>query len=200
MKFRCGPWRRKTGIAKVGNTVQMFFQRARHHAVRLTGDIVVDNVQTLSLMYNPSSGVSLWSMGDDIRNLYAVSVQIVLNRPDTGGAVSFFSTVSPRNNNNSGGAALPTASNPPPEYSGRQCFVTTAAFGDADHPVVEVLRQFRDRFLLPTEPGKALVRCYYEVGPPLASAIEDRPLACLIVRLLSCPWQGWPFWPCMIRF
>jgi len=180
----------RRGIAKVGNTVQMFFNVPGTTLSDLTGDIVVDNVQTLSLMYNPSSGVSLWSMGDDIRNLYAVSVQIVLNRPDTGGAVSFFSTVSPRNNNNSGGAALPTASNPPPEYSGRQCFVTTAAFGDADHPVVEVLRQFRDRFLLPTEPGKALVRCYYEVGPPLASAIEDRPLACLIVRLLVMPLAG----------
>ena len=135
----------RRGIAKVGNTVQMFFNVPGTTLSGLTGDIVVDNVQTLSLMYNPSSGVSLWGMGDDIRNLYAVSYQIVLERPDTGGAVSFISTVSPRNNNNSGGAALPTVSNPPPEYSGRQCFVTTAAFGDADHPVVEVLRQFRDR-------------------------------------------------------
>ena len=144
-------------------------------------------------MYNPSSGVSLWSMGQDIRNLFAVSVQIVLARPDTGGAVSFFTTVSPRNNNNSGGAALPTAANPPPEYSGKQCFVTTAAYGDADHPVVEVLRQFRDRVLLPTDPGKALVRYYYEVGPSLAAAIEDKPIACLLVRLLVTPVAGFAF-------
>ena len=119
-----------------------------------------------------------------------MNIQMILARPDTGGAVSFYTTVSPRNNNNSGGAALPTASNPPPEYSGKQCFVTTAAYGDADHPVVEVLRQFRDRFLLPTEPGKALVRYYYEVGPSLAAAIEDKPIACLLVRLLVTPLAG----------
>jgi prepilin-type N-terminal cleavage/methylation domain-containing protein len=180
----------RRGIAKVGNTVQMFFNVPGSTLSGLTGDILVDNVQTLSLMYNPSSGVSLWSMGQDIRNLFAVSVQIVLNRPDTGGAVSFFTTVSPRNNNNAGGAALPSAANPPPEYSGKQCFVTTAAYGDADHPVVIVLRQFRDRFLLPSEPGKALVRYYYEVGPSLAAAIKDRPLACLLVRLFVTPVAG----------
>jgi prepilin-type N-terminal cleavage/methylation domain-containing protein len=180
----------RRGVAKVGNTVQMFFNVPGTTLSGLTGDILVDHVQTLSLMYNPSSGVSLWSMGQDIKNLFALSVQIVLNRPDTGGSVSFFTTVSPRNNNNSGGAALPTAANPPPEYSGKQCFVTTAAYGDADHPVVIVLRQFRDRFLLPTEPGKALVRCYYEAGPSLAAAIEDRPLACLLVRLLVTPVAG----------
>ena len=180
----------RRGIAKVDNTVQMFFNVPGTTLSGLTGDILLDNLQTLSLMYNPSSGVSLWSMGQDIRNLYAVSAQIVMNRPDTGGSVSFFTTVSPRNNNNSGGAALPSSVNPPPEYSGKQCFVTTAAYGDADHPVVIVLRQFRDRFLLPTEPGRALVRCYYEIGPSLAAAIEDWPLACLIVRLLVTPVAG----------
>ncbi len=119
-----------------------------------------------------------------------MSFQIDLVRPDTGGTVRFYTTVSPRNNSNSGGAALPSAANPPPEYSGKQCFVTTAAYGDADHPVVEVLRQFRDRVLLPTDPGKALVRYYYEVGPSLAAAIEDKPLACLLIRLLVTPLAG----------
>ena len=71
--------------------------------------------------------------------------------------------------------------------------MTTAAYGDADHPVVEVLRQFRDRVLLPTDPGKALVRYYYEVGPSLAAAIEDKPIACLLVRLLVTPLAGFAF-------
>ena len=184
----------RRGIAKVGNTVQMFFNVPGATLSGLTGDILVDSLadvpENFSIMYNPSSGMSWWGVGDDIRDLYAVSYKIVLARPDTGGAVSFYSTVSPRNNNNAGGAALPTASNPPPEYTGKQCFVTTAAYGDADHPVVIVLRQFRDRFLLPTAPGKALVRFYYEVGPSLAAAIEDRPLVCLLVRLLVTPVAG----------
>src|SRR5512137_897668 len=177
-------------VARVENTIQLFLNPGNTCPVGSGGDILVNGVQSFSIMYNPSSGVSLWSMGQDIRNLFAVSVQIVLARPDTGGSVPFYTTVSPRNNNNSGGAALPNASNPPPEYSGRQCFVTTAAYGDADHPVVAVLRQFRDRVLLPTDPGRALVRYYYELGPSLAAAIEDKPLACLLIRLLVTPVAG----------
>jgi prepilin-type N-terminal cleavage/methylation domain-containing protein len=180
----------RRAVAKVGSAVHFFSDYATTTCPSTGGDILVDGVQTFSVMFNPSSGVSLWSLGQDIRNLFAVSVQLALARPDTGGAVSFFTTVSPRNNNNSGGAALPSASNPPPEYSGKQCFVTTAAYGDADHPVVEVLRQFRDRVLLPTTAGKALVRYYYEVGPSLAAAIEDKPIACLVVRLLVTPLAG----------
>jgi len=180
----------RRAVAKVGSAVHFFSDYAPTTCPSTGGDILVNEVQTFSIMYNPSSGVSLWSMGQDIRNLFAVSVQIVLARPDTGGSVPFYTTVSPRNNNNSGGASLPTAANPPPEYSGKQCFVTTAAYGDADHPVVEVLRQFRDRVLLPTDPGKALVRYYYEVGPSLAAAIEDKPIACLLIRLLVTPLAG----------
>ncbi len=180
----------RRAVAKVGSAVHFFSDYATTTCPSSGGDILVNGVQSFSIMYNPSSGVSLWSMGQEIRNLYAVSVQIVLARPDTGGAVSFFTTVSPRNNNNSGGAALPSAANPPPEYSGRQCFVTTAAYGDADHPVVMVLRQFRDRVLLPTAAGKALVRYYYEAGPSLAAAIEDKPIVCLLARLLVTPLAG----------
>ena len=185
----------RRAVAKVGNAVQMFFNVPGTDLSGLTGDTLIDGVQSFSIRYNPNPGstASLWSMGQGIRNLFAVNVQLVLARPDTGGTVSFYSTVSPRNNNNSGGAALPTTSNPPPEYSGKQCFVTTAAYGDADHPVVEVLRQFRDRALLPTEPGKALVRYYYEAGPSLAAAIEDKPIACLLVRLLVTPLAGFAF-------
>ena len=183
----------RRAVAKIDSTVYLFSDYANTSCPSSSsgGDILIDSVQTLSIMYNPSSGVSLWTSGVNvIQDLFAVSIQIILARPDTGGTVSFFTTVSPRNNNNSGGAALPSAANPPPEYSGKQCFVTTAAYGDSDHPVVVVLRQFRDRFLLPTEPGKAAVRYYYEVGPSLAAAIEDKPLACLLVRLLVTPLGG----------
>jgi prepilin-type N-terminal cleavage/methylation domain-containing protein len=181
----------RRAVAKVGSEVHFFSDYAPTTCPSSGGDILIDGVQTLSIMYNPSSNVSLWTSGvNKIQDLFAVNIQMILARPDTGGAVSFYTTVSPRNNNNSGGAALPSAANPPPEYSGKQCFVTTAAYGDADHPVVEVLRQFRDRYLLQTVSGQALVRYYYEVGPSLAAAIEDKPIACLLVRLLVTPLAG----------
>jgi len=157
------------------------------------GDTLVDNVQTFIIMYNPSSGMSLWGMGQDIRNLFAVTVQLVLNRPDTGGGVSFLTTVSPRNNNNAGGAAVPTPDNLPPDYAGKTCFVATAAWGDRDHPVVELLREFRDRVLAKTSVGAAFVRFYYRVGPTMAGAIEGNPLACLAARLLISPLAGLAF-------
>jgi prepilin-type N-terminal cleavage/methylation domain-containing protein len=177
----------RRAVAKVGNTLQMFFN-VSGTSLPGTGDVLVDRVQSFSILYN---GAVTWS--GNISQLYAVGIQMGLSRPDTGGTVSFSTTVSPRNNNNAGGAAIPTAANPPPEYGGRQCFVTTAAWGDPDHPIVELLRQFRDRILVHTDFGKAMIRFYYEVGPSLAAAIAGKPLACLIVRLLVLPAAGFAF-------
>ncbi|HET6491008.1 MAG TPA: type II secretion system protein, partial [Syntrophales bacterium] len=161
----------KRAIAKVGNTVQYFANPGSGTTCSAgsDGDILVDSIQNFIIKYN---GAASWSTSQDIRSLSTISFNVELLRQDTGGTVSFETIVSPRNNNNAGGAASPSISNPPPEYSGKQCFVTTAAYGNPDHPVVEIFRQFRDRILLPTDPGKALVRFYYEVGPSLAAAIE----------------------------
>ena len=99
-------WR---AIAKVGNTVQMFFQVPGTSLSGLTGDTLIDGVQNFSILYN---GATTWS--SDIHQLYAIGIQMDLSRPDTGGTVSFSTTVSPRNNDNAGGASVPTASTPPP--------------------------------------------------------------------------------------
>ncbi len=182
----------RRAVALVDGTVRLFTDYGSTVCPTTGGDVLVDGVQAFSILYNPNPNgtASLWGVGQDIRNLFAVNIQFALARPDTGGTVPFYTTVSPRNNNNTGGAASPTAANPPPEYSGKQCFVTTAAYGDADHPVVEVLRRFRDRFLLPTAAGQVLVRIYYDAGPSLAAAIEGHPAACLAVRLLVTPVAG----------
>ena len=184
-------------VARVENTIQLFLNPGNICPVGSGGDILVDGLfdkaPGFSIMYNPESGVSLWKKGDDIRNLYAVSVQIVLNRPDTGGNVPFYTTVSPRNNNNAGGSAVPTPDNMPPDYPSPNCFVATAAWGDRDHPMVELLREFRDRVLAKTETGVAFVRFYYRFGPTLAAAIEGNPLACLVARILISPLAGLAF-------
>lgn len=54
---------------------------------------------------------------------------------------------------------------------GEFCFVATAAFGDYDHPVVLVLRDFRDHFLVELPGGTSLIEAYYTVGPLLATII-----------------------------
>jgi hypothetical protein len=50
-----------------------------------------------------------------------------------------------------------------------------------------VLRTFRDRYLLPTAPGRWLVQRYYVVSPALADAIRDRAVLRAVVRVGLMP-------------
>jgi hypothetical protein len=52
------------------------------------------------------------------------------------------------------------------------CFVATAAYGDPLDARIGALRRFRDRHLLPSALGRALVSVYETVGPVAARAIE----------------------------
>lgn len=58
----------------------------------------------------------------------------------------------------------------------RPCFVATAVYQNADALPVLCLRRFRDERLAPFVTGRALIRCYYGVGPVLAAAIERWPV------------------------
>ncbi|MCK5552748.1 MAG: hypothetical protein KAJ09_06350, partial [Deltaproteobacteria bacterium] len=63
------------------------------------------------------------------------------------------------------------------------CFIATAAYGSALSNEVNVLRQFRDDYLLNNEVGKALVSAYYEYSPRLADYIAEHPMLRRIVRI-----------------
>ncbi len=67
------------------------------------------------------------------------------------------------------------------------CFIATAAFGSPMEPQVQVLQEFRDRYLMPNAPGKAFVSFYYRVSPPLAQWIAERPMTRAAVRILLMP-------------
>lgn len=66
--------------------------------------------------------------------------------------------------------------------SGR-CFIATAAFDYPGHPTVIELRRFRDRILLSTPWGRALVSLYYFISPPLAAGIQKVPALKWPIRL-----------------
>jgi hypothetical protein len=71
--------------------------------------------------------------------------------------------------------------------SSSHCFIATAAYGSPLHPNVASLRAFRDRYLLTNAPGRAFVRLYYRISPPLAAIIATSPPLKAIVRILLTP-------------
>ena len=64
----------------------------------------------------------------------------------------------------------------------RLCFIATAAYGIPMAEEVEILREFRDEYLLTNPLGQALVDFYYKVSPPMAEFITEHPSLKAIVR------------------
>lgn len=62
------------------------------------------------------------------------------------------------------------------------CFIATAAFGSKLQPDVATLRRFRDRLLLPTGLGRALVTMYYASSPPIARLVAHSAMLRALVR------------------
>jgi hypothetical protein len=67
------------------------------------------------------------------------------------------------------------------------CFVATAAYGDPSHPDVEVLRRFRDRYLMKSRLGQDLVRLYYRYSPPVAKFVAKYPFLRAVSRAALYP-------------
>lgn len=67
------------------------------------------------------------------------------------------------------------------------CFVATAAYGSYLDPHVEVLRNFRDEYLLTSSAGQRFVQWYYRNSPPVAGYIAEHDGLRLVVRWLLTP-------------
>jgi len=62
------------------------------------------------------------------------------------------------------------------------CFIATAAYGTPMADEIQILREFRDEYLLTNPLGQTLVDLYYRVSPPIAEFITEHPSLKPIVR------------------
>ncbi|OGN96295.1 MAG: hypothetical protein A2Z77_09390 [Chloroflexi bacterium RBG_13_51_36] len=70
---------------------------------------------------------------------------------------------------------------------GGLCFIATAVSGTPMAEEIQVLREFRDGFMLTNPAGRALVDFYYRVSPPVAEFISEHPGAGSLVRVALLP-------------
>jgi hypothetical protein len=71
------------------------------------------------------------------------------------------------------------SSTPPPSGG---CFIATAAYGTSMAEEIQILREFRDKYLLTNPVGQTLVDIYYRSSPPVAEFITEHPSLKPIVR------------------
>ncbi|MFO7773254.1 MAG: X2-like carbohydrate binding domain-containing protein [Dehalococcoidia bacterium] len=67
------------------------------------------------------------------------------------------------------------------------CFIATAAYGTPMAEEIQILREFRDKYLLTNPAGQALVDLYYRSSPPVARFIAEHPGLKPVVRTALLP-------------
>ena len=73
------------------------------------------------------------------------------------------------------------------DSGGGGCFIATAAYGSHLDPHVRSLRRFRDKTLMRSRPGRALVAWYYHVSPPIAQYIQKHERLRTLTRAVLTP-------------
>lgn len=92
--------------------------------------------------------------------------------------------------------AIPSGNNTVTELNGAgeatvvdfRCFIATAAYGTPLHAKIGYFRKFRDEVLLHIPGGRTVVNLYYQISPPVADFIAERPKLKNFVRnILDIP-------------
>ncbi len=62
------------------------------------------------------------------------------------------------------------------------CFIATAAFGSPMHPYVKTIRDFKNRYLMSSKLGSAIINLYYKYSPLAVNIIEKHKPLKFVVR------------------
>lgn len=63
-----------------------------------------------------------------------------------------------------------------------KCFIATAAYGSPFEPKLDVIRNFRDKDLIPNRFGKKIVDLYYLTSPPFATLLKRSQFGRIVIR------------------
>jgi hypothetical protein len=137
-------------------------------------------------LFKNAAGTITEIAGDVSGTSYSVSsfvstdelILLIANTTSTDGENANFST---------DGTTVPTTPMPVVSGSSNHCFIATAAYGSYLHPQVQLLRDFRDEYLLTNAPGRAFVAFYYRHSPPLADFIARHAVLRGVARLALTP-------------
>jgi len=80
-----------------------------------------------------------------------------------------------------------TSSSNPYAIEEFRCFIATAAYGTPMASEIQVLRDFRDRYLVTNAPGRCFVSLYYKCSPPVARFIAHHDSLRAVVRVGLAP-------------
>lgn len=83
------------------------------------------------------------------------------------------------NNNNSTLVSMNRHLNPSDDGA---CYIATMAYGDYEHPQVQILRHFRDLYLAQRNWGKWFINTYYKYSPKLVEKLKNHTLINKFIR------------------
>ncbi len=70
---------------------------------------------------------------------------------------------------------------------GKKCFIATAAYGSPLHSYVRILRDFKDKYLMPSKLGRVLINFYYKYSRSVADLIVKHKVLKVAVRINLLP-------------